>query len=141
VTATLAEPPARAALPSGGILLLAVTDLLVRGPGLRYSANPDDVAAELGRRLGVPVRVAVEAARTSRRDSWHAGWQLPRETMVGLAAGTVLRLTFDGVADAAAWHHLLLFGKRPNVPGERAGVGSRRSRFSRWRGVPQGQGG
>jgi CRISPR-associated protein Csx10 len=112
VTAALAEPaPTDGSPPAGEVTLLAVTDLLVRGPGLRYSADPDDVATELGRRLGIGVDVAVVAARTSRRDSWHAGWQLPRDTMVGLAAGTVLRLTFsDGVADADAWNQLPLTG-------------------------------
>jgi CRISPR-associated protein Csx10 len=116
VTAAPADPPPSHSPPSHSpptseVVLLAVTDLLVRGPGLGYSADPGDVATELRRRLGVRVGVEVVAARTSRRDSWHAGWQLPRDTMVGLAAGTVLRLTVDdGVPDAAAWNQLLLTG-------------------------------
>jgi CRISPR-associated protein Csx10 len=110
VTAALADPPPADTPPTGEVSILAVTDLLVRGPGLRYSADPKDLAAELTRRLSVRVGVEVMAARTSRRDSWHAGWQLPRDTMVGLAAGTVLRLTFDSVPDADAWNQLLLTG-------------------------------
>lgn len=110
VSVALAERRAPEPAATGEVTMLAVTDLLVRGPGLRYSADPGDVAAELGRRLGVPVGAEVVAARTSRRDSWHAGWQLPRETMVGLAAGTVLRLTFGGPLDAAAWNKLLRTG-------------------------------
>ena len=112
VATTPTEQPPPPPPTSGPVTLRAVSDVLVRGPGLRYSAEPHDLETTLTRQLGAPVTVDEVTARTRRRDSWHAGWQLPRETMTGLAAGSVFRVTAaDGhQVDPARWGRLLLCG-------------------------------
>ena len=85
--------------------LWAVTDVLVRGPGLRLSARAEDLRATLARELGVPVVLEEIVARTCRRESWHGGWQLPRESLIGLSAGSVARIAFpQGAPSTARWH-------------------------------------
>jgi CRISPR-associated protein Csx10 len=108
-----AAVPAEVAVPappSGDFTLLAVSDLLVRGAGLRYTADPRDLSAELAQRLGVSLTVDVVAGRTTRRDSWHRTWQLPRDSLVGLAAGTVLTVTPARSPDPERWQRLLVEG-------------------------------
>lgn len=109
VDAALAEVVVPAT-PTGDFTLLAVSDLLVRGAGLRYTADPRDLSAELARRLGVSLTVDVVAGRTTRRDSWHRTWQLPRESLVGLAAGTVLTVTPAENPVPERWQRLLVEG-------------------------------
>lgn len=112
VRAARSGPASAPTVPPGPVTLWAASDLLIRGPGLRYSADPQDLRTALARQLGVPVDVEVLAARTRRRDSWHGGWQLPRETMTGLAAGTVVRITVAQGQQVAPdrWQQLLQRG-------------------------------
>jgi CRISPR-associated protein Csx10 len=101
--------------------LWAVTDLVVRSPRLRLSADPLDVVAALRDQLdGGGLTLALEpgsVTRTQRRDSWQSAWQLPRDSVVGLAAGSLLALrVVGGAVDPAAWRDLL-----------RRGLGERRA--------------
>ncbi|GDY31837.1 RAMP superfamily CRISPR-associated protein [Gandjariella thermophila] len=99
------------AAPGEVATLWAVSDLAVRGRGLRLSASPRDAVAAMAAQLGVAVELVDVTARTRRRDSWQRSWQLPRESIVGLAAGTVLTIRFpDGPPPAAAWAELLRYG-------------------------------
>ena len=75
-----------------------VSDVLLRGAAGAPDPSPRALAAELTRRLGVPVEVArpapgglaAHAYRTVRRDSFHARWGRPRPSLAGLAAGSVV---------------------------------------------------
>jgi CRISPR-associated protein Csx10 len=106
-----AEPPPAVA-PAAEFTLWAGTDLLVRDRRLRPSADPEDVARVLTAQLGTPVELAGVTARTGRRESWHAGWGLPRESLVGIGAGSVLRMRVAAPAeiDPAGWRDLHLVG-------------------------------
>lgn len=105
------KPVPSVPLPGARCQLWAVSDVVVRGRGLRYSADPDDVARSLSRELGVRVVPAGAVTRTRRRDGWHGGWQLPRESVLGLAAGSVLTVEFpDGPPPADRWAAVLAGG-------------------------------
>lgn len=75
-----------------------VSDVLLRDAWGAADPSPQALAAELARRLGVPVDVAgqvprglaAQAYRAARRDSFHARWGRPRPSLVGLAAGSVV---------------------------------------------------
>jgi CRISPR-associated protein Csx10 len=91
--------------------LWAVSDLVVRGPSLRLSAEPAAALAALTDVLdggGLRLELAEPAAsRTRRRDRWQGAWQLPRDSVVGLAAGTVLTVrVVVGTVDAQGWAEL-----------------------------------
>ncbi|GAA0256623.1 hypothetical protein GCM10010492_66930 [Saccharothrix mutabilis subsp. mutabilis] len=102
------EEPAR---PGVVCALWAVSDVVVRTRAGRLSADPDLVAAAVARRLGVAVELVSATARTRRRDGWQGRWQLPRDSVIGVAAGSVLLLRFpDGPPDPAAWRELLTIG-------------------------------
>jgi CRISPR-associated protein Csx10 len=75
-----------------------VSDVLLRDATGAPDPSPRALAAELTRRLEVPVEVAeqmpgglvAQAHRAARRDSFHARWGRPRPSLVGLAAGSVV---------------------------------------------------
>lgn len=72
-----------------------LSDLLITDQWLRPAGTPTGVADELGRALGVKLRPAADrfataSYQTSRVDSWHGRWGLPRPSQVGLSAGSVL---------------------------------------------------
>jgi CRISPR-associated protein Csx10 len=98
--------------PQGPFTLLAGSDVLVRDRGLRLSAHPDDVERWLRRRLGDAVALDEVTTRTARREGWQSSWQLPRESLVGLGAGTVLALRVaDGARlDPQGWADLIVRG-------------------------------
>ena len=115
------QPPTRPVPEHGrAFCVWAVSDLVVRGPSLRLAADPADVLGALTTRLdggGLRLDWASEgsgvtcAARTRRRDSWHGRWQLPRDSIVGVAAGSVLVLRVtDGTIDPNAWTDLAARG-------------------------------
>jgi len=97
---------------TGRCTLWVVSDVLVRGRGLRLSADPDDLARALVRQLAAPVTIEAVTARTRRRDGWQGRWQLPRESLIGIGAGSVTRLVVpDGVSiDPDRWRNLMLRG-------------------------------
>lgn len=95
--------------------LWATADIVVRSPRLRLSADPHDVLTALRNRLdGGDLALTLETnsvARTQRRDSWQSAWQLPRDSVIGVAAGSVLGLrVVSGVVDPEAWAGLLRHG-------------------------------
>lgn len=112
----LPDPPQDPPQVGQVVELWAAADLVVRSPGLRLSADPLDVVTVLRNQLdGGGLELALEESgsvvRTQRRDSWQSAWQLPRDSVVGLAAGSVLRVrVVSGVIDAVAWADLLRRG-------------------------------
>lgn len=113
------HPPAPQ--PGAEFELWAAADIVVRSPSLRLSADPFDAVAALRDRLdGGELKLELataSVARTQRRDSWQSAWQLPRDSVIGLAAGSVLRVrVVSGMVDASAWADLL-----------RCGLGERRA--------------
>jgi CRISPR-associated protein Csx10 len=75
-----------------------VSDVLLRDPWGAPDPSPQALAAELGRRLGVPVdadsqvpgALVAQAHRAARRESFHSRWGRPRPSLVGMAAGSVV---------------------------------------------------
>ncbi len=98
--------------PQGPFTLLAGSDVLVLDRGLRLSAHPDDVQRWLCRRLGDAVTLGKVTTRTARREGWQGRWQLPRESLVGLGAGSVLtvRVTDGAALDPQGWADLVVRG-------------------------------
>jgi len=96
VTATPAIPPDAPPAPAAGDVLRvwAVADVVVRSASLRLSADPRDVVTALTAALdggGLRLELAAPpATRGHRSDRWQSSWQLPRESVVGLAAGSVV---------------------------------------------------
>jgi CRISPR-associated protein Csx10 len=97
------KPPAPSVIQAGDRLYVwLLSDLLLRGPSLRAATSLGAVREALEQGLGVGLSevtategsVAV-AGRARRTESWHTGWQLPRPTLAGLAAGTCLAFTAD----------------------------------------------
>jgi CRISPR-associated protein Csx10 len=112
---TVSVEPARPApdvpVPAETCTLWAVSDLVVRNTSGRQSADPRDAVAAVGRKLGITVDLVSATTRTRRRDGWQGKWQLPRESIVGLAAGTVLQLRFpQGTPAPEAWKDLFTKG-------------------------------
>ncbi|WP_250283056.1 RAMP superfamily CRISPR-associated protein [Frankia sp. CiP1_Cm_nod2] len=90
----------------GELFVWLRSDTIVRDSRLRMSADVTDLVRLL-QRLGVGVDNLVPvdpgsrgpvpaSARTRRISSWHRPSGLPRPTLVALAAGTCLRLGWDG---------------------------------------------
>jgi len=67
------------------------SECLLVDANLRPDPSLDQLGRVLGERLGVTLRMVAGRARVSRVESWHRGWNLPRASLVGLAAGTVAR--------------------------------------------------
>lgn len=113
VKVEVAEPRAPDLSPSSASFTVWLcSDVLVRSSGLRLSADPDDLRRELARLLGTDIAFDAVTARTSRRDSWHAGWQRPRESFVGLGAGGVVtvRVAEPAAMSTSGWQELQLLG-------------------------------
>lgn len=88
----------------GSFDVLLVTDALLLGPSLRPDPTPQRFVEALATALAgqsPATRLTLEAAYGAqhRIESWQQKWGLPRPTLVGLAAGTVLRITADPAVD------------------------------------------
>ncbi|MCO1575113.1 RAMP superfamily CRISPR-associated protein [Crossiella sp. SN42] len=100
----IAHPPTK----QGELTVWALSEVLVRDEKLRYSGRVEDVVSALSRRLGVELQLLSSSVRDVRTDSWQGSWRLPRPSLVGLAAGSCLRLharqpiSADRLADLAA---------------------------------------
>ena len=99
-------PPVPDVAAGSRVRVWCVSDVLLRDQQGALDPSPRALAAELTRRLGIPVTVApqqpdspaVQAAyRAARRESFHARWGRPRPSLTGLAAGSVVtvELTAD----------------------------------------------
>jgi CRISPR-associated protein Csx10 len=75
------------------------SDLLALDDRLRPCPTVWGLAATLSAALGVCIDASKSFVRRVRRDSWHGRWGLPRPTLVGLAAGSVVHCE---VADGAS---------------------------------------
>ncbi len=75
------------------------SDLLALDGRLRPCPTVDGLAATLSAALGVRIDASTSFVRRVRRDSWHGRWGLPRPSLVGLAAGSVVHCE---VADGAS---------------------------------------
>jgi CRISPR-associated protein Csx10 len=104
----------RGAAGPGRLRVWLLSDLLVLDRWLRPGLTPGDVAAELGRALGVRLRPVEDGGgvfQTSRTDSWHGSWGLPRPSLVGIAAGSVLDFeVLEGVVSGSAVDRVQLAG-------------------------------
>ena len=95
-----AEPPVACKAPaeSGEDDLLSVwvaSDVLVRNAQLRYDPTEKTFRGLLERALGVRLEPAPgqfwQFVRVRRHETWHAGWGLPRPSLVGIQAGSCFR--------------------------------------------------
>ncbi len=104
----------------------ATSDVLVRDDRLRLSTSPAYMASTLAAALGLPDSATAgpagpgllaAACDSVRVDGWHRPSGLPRATLAGLRAGSVLRLAWHGPPAS--------FDKCRRV--EREGIGERRA--------------
>lgn len=90
------------------VLVWCVSDVLLRDPWGAPDPSPQALAAELQRRLELPVSVmpqepggpVLHAWRAARRDSFQTRWGRPRPSLTGLAAGSVVTLAMGGTVPA-----------------------------------------
>jgi len=99
-----AAPQSRERSHDGLLSVCLESDLVLRDSRLRYTSDPDclrmALAQALGCRLDQPVGVPHPAlARTFRHDGWHVGWNRPRSSVTGIAAGSCFVF---GLADGSA---------------------------------------
>jgi CRISPR-associated protein Csx10 len=86
-----------------------LSDLLLRDEWLRPTTDIQDLINELNAELGITLELQEQAlfARQRRTDSWQTRWSLPRPSLVGLSAGTCLRLKVtSGTIDPTKLTHL-----------------------------------
>ncbi len=82
------------------LVLWLASPLLVRGPTLLPTTSPSAVKKAL-RKKGLPVTGEGERSwlRTTRLESWHAGWGMPRPSLVGIAPGSVIVFELEEKVD------------------------------------------
>lgn len=80
-----------------------MSDALLVDERGRLAPRADELARQLGERLAVDLSVRASFVSLSRRESWTANRTLPRPSMVGLAAGSVVEFDVtDGSVTVAA---------------------------------------
>ncbi len=100
-----------------------LSDLLLRDSRLRPTTDPQVLSNELATKLGVNLTLLespieglpiidrlVAFARSSRTESWQTKWGLPRPSLVGLSAGTVLQFKVTGTIQASSLKSLEISG-------------------------------
>ncbi len=100
-----------------------LSDLLLRDERLRPTTDPQILADQLGTALGgqlvllepaengLPLIKNLAAfARSHRTESWQTQWGLPRPSLVGLSAGTVLQFQITKPIDPVKLHALKIAG-------------------------------
>ncbi|GMV42168.1 MAG: hypothetical protein AMXMBFR64_38840 [Myxococcales bacterium] len=110
-----------------------LSEVLLRGPGLRPVSAAETLRSEIEqslKKISETIRLEPDERegqlhsllRPARVDSWSARWQLPRPSLVGLAAGGVVRYRVVGVPEGnqEAFNDCL-------AGIEAAGVGERRA--------------
>jgi CRISPR-associated protein Csx10 len=104
-----------------------LSDLLLRDERLRPTVDPQVLGKCLAKELGVTLTLLKEPqsglpqidslvafARSSRTESWQTKWGLPRPSLVGLSAGTVLQFSVSGGLNSSKLQSLEIsgFGER-----------------------------
>jgi CRISPR-associated protein Csx10 len=104
-----------------------LSDLLLRDERLRPTVDPQVFGKCLAKELGVTLTLLKEPqaglpqidrlvafARSSRTESWQTKWGLPRPSLVGLSAGTVLQFSVTGDLNSSKLQSLEIsgFGER-----------------------------
>jgi len=92
------------------LVVWLLSDLLLRGPAGEPVTDPQALAATLAEALRVdlalpddsPDRLPVGFLTTRRVESWQRRWSMPRPSLTGLAAGSVVRFDMIGVPDEEA---------------------------------------
>jgi CRISPR-associated protein Csx10 len=82
-------------VPSTTLVVWLLSDVLIRDRHNGSSTTPHALAEALGERLGGNVTVERAFARIRRSDRWSERWGFPKPSLVGLVAGSVLRLSLD----------------------------------------------
>jgi CRISPR-associated protein Csx10 len=83
-----------------GLFVWLLSDVLLRGNGLRAEPTVEALKQELEARLQVTLDIAEHDGlpssfvRARRTESWHTGWGLPRPSLVGLQAGSCVKFAF-----------------------------------------------
>lgn len=92
-----------AARPLTRFAVHLVSDALLVDDRGRLAPRADELARQLGNRLAATLRVRASFVSLSRRESWTATRTLPRLSLVGLAAGSVVEfdITVGSVTVAA----------------------------------------
>lgn len=114
-----------------------LSDLLLRDERLRPTVDPQILGNRLAEKLGVKLTLLQNQgdlpqidrmtafARSSRTESWHTKWGLPRPSLVGLSAGTVLQFAVTGTIIPDVLKNLEISGF-----GERTAEGYGQLRFN-----------
>jgi CRISPR-associated protein Csx10 len=115
-----------------------LSNLLLRDERLRPTVDPQIFGKRLEEELKVGLSLLKESqsglpqidslvafARSSRTESWQTKWGLPRPSLVGLSAGTVLQFTVTGSIDPQSLQRLEVSGF-----GERTAEGYGQVRFN-----------
>jgi CRISPR-associated protein Csx10 len=123
---------------TSGLTVWLLSDLLLRDQRLRPSADPQVLRQALQEQLQVNLTLversahtlpqidhAIALARTRRTESWQTRWGLPRPSLVGLSAGTVLRFEIVGELAPESLQALEISGL-----GERTAEGYGQLRFN-----------
>jgi CRISPR-associated protein Csx10 len=101
-----------------------LSDLLLRDERLRPAASIEQLRKKLGNELKAHLKVREDSSqkflsrlsRQNRMDSWQVAWELPRPSLVGLAAGTCVIFEVEGELDESRLAEI-----------ERDGLGERRA--------------
>jgi CRISPR-associated protein Csx10 len=113
------DRPAIAIIPKE-LRVWLLSDVLIRNARLRPSTNPQDLARELGDKLGVAVKLKPNClsslARSRRTDSWQTRWGLPRPSLVGLSAGSCFLFEVTGEISPVKLAELELTGIGERTP-------------------------
>lgn len=98
-------------LAAGEHVLLLCSDVLLRDVTLAARPTAEELVRALSEALGVPVELSDRGAAHGgalvdlatalrRRESWHTRWGMSRATLVGLAAGSCIRVNVAADVDA-----------------------------------------
>ncbi|WJK36815.1 RAMP superfamily CRISPR-associated protein [Solwaraspora sp. WMMA2065] len=119
----------------GELVVWLLSDLLLRGPAGAPVTSPDLLGTVLGEALGVdltlpplePGQPPAEFVTTRRVESWQRRWSMPRPSLAGIAAGSVVRFQMSGVPGDEALRRVEAAGL-----GERTAEGYGRLALQPW---------
>ena len=97
--------PATAVLPPAlgegrRVTLWCLSDVLLADERLRLVPTAEQLRRSLAERLGCAVELEAAHLRVRRTESWQARWNLPRPSLVGLAAGSCFVFEIQGGPEA-----------------------------------------